>query len=242
MYRLGMKYVYRLGVVVMLVVAVSACGGSAQGEAARPIPEGHNATLPPGKYFSDEFKPRASFSLNKGWRDPYQTSSTLSLLAPERFCGPGCTYLDFWVVRSVLRVVSPYEAESQPAPNDIVAWLQANPNLKTEEPQQTTIGGLKGVQVDAAASHVPQEYLSGCMKDCLPLFEDPTDTSQHFGLYEGDKARFIVLDDIGGKTVTIAIRASADNFDAFLPYAHKVLDTVEWKGRSGESKATCVCD
>src|SRR5215213_5061536 len=46
MYRLGMKYVYRLGVVVMLVVAVSACGGSAQGEAARPIPEGHNATLP----------------------------------------------------------------------------------------------------------------------------------------------------------------------------------------------------
>jgi hypothetical protein len=241
MYWLAMKYVFRLGLVVMFVVAVSACGESAQDKAARSIPEGHNVTLPQGKYVSDEFKPRASFSLNKGWRDPYQTSSILSLFAPKRFCGSGCTYLDFWVVRSILKIVSPYEAESQPAPIGMIAWLQANPNLKTEEPQQTTVGGLKGVQVDAAASHVSQEYLSGCMKACLPLFEDPADTSQHFGLYKGDKARFIVLDDVGGMTVTIAIRASADNFDAFLPYAHEVLDTVEWKGRSGESEATCVC-
>ena len=42
--------------------------------------------------------------------------------------------------------------------------------------------------------------------------------------------RFIVLEDIGGERVTIAVEAPAVDFEEFLPKAQKVIDTVEWEG------------
>jgi hypothetical protein len=46
----------------------------------------------------------------------------------------------------------------------------------------------------------------------------------------GTKYRFIVLEDIGGETVTIAFGGPAVDFEEFLPEAQDMLDTVEWKG------------
>jgi hypothetical protein len=228
-----MKHALRLGMLVALaLITVSACGGgeSAQDKApqARKLPDGDVGTVQAGKYVTGEFKPIESLTLNKGWRDPYQSSTTLSLLAPERFCPP-CSYLDFWVVKRVLKVVSPSEAKAQPAPDDMVAWLRNNPYLDTEKPQRTTVGGLKGVQFGATPSRVPQQYFGTCMDVCLPLFEDPTYTSIHFSLYDGNKARFIVLEDVEGKQVTIGFHSPANKFDEFLPHVQEVLDTVKWE-------------
>jgi hypothetical protein len=233
-----MRHFLQLGLLVALVlIVVSACGGaeSAQDNAAqdkaaqaRTLQDAHSGPIPPGRYVSDDFKPKVSFTLNKGWRDPFQNPTNLSLLAPERFCPP-CSSLDFWVVKRVLKVVSSYEAKPQPAPKDMVSWLRNNPNLDTGKPQETTVGGIKGVQFDATPSRVPQEYLIACIDVCLPLFEDPDDAGQHFSLYEGDKARFIVLEDVEGKQVTIALHSQANKFDEFLPYAQEVLDTVKWE-------------
>jgi hypothetical protein len=45
-----------------------------------------------------------------------------------------------------------------------------------------------------------------------------------------EKVRFIVLEDVKGKTVTIFVEASASGFDEFLAKAQQVIKTVEWEG------------
>jgi hypothetical protein len=44
------------------------------------------------------------------------------------------------------------------------------------------------------------------------------------------KVRFIVLEDVNGKTVTIAVLAPTVKFDETWIKARRVLNTVEWKG------------
>src|ERR671928_610431 len=56
-----------LGLLAMLVVlALSACGGDEKEAKPRPLPEEPKA-LRPGTYRSEEFKPSLSFRVGKGW-------------------------------------------------------------------------------------------------------------------------------------------------------------------------------
>ncbi len=64
------------------------------------------------------------------------------------------------------------------------------------------------------------------MVPCLPLVNS---SGLDFSLFGRSKARFIVLENVKGKTVTIAISAPAAKFDEFWPKAQTVLKSVEWK-------------
>jgi hypothetical protein len=65
--RLLVGRVLSLGLLVVLVVlAVSACGGDEKKAKARPLPEEPKA-LRPGTYRSEEFNPSLSFRVGKGW-------------------------------------------------------------------------------------------------------------------------------------------------------------------------------
>ena len=67
MNRLLVGHVLSLGLLVVLVVlALSACGGDEKKAKARPLPEDPK-TLRPGTYRSEEFKPSLSFHVGKGW-------------------------------------------------------------------------------------------------------------------------------------------------------------------------------
>jgi hypothetical protein len=159
------------------------------------------------------------------------------------------SYLEFLVVPKVYKVVSSYEAKEEPAPEDMVSWLQNNPNLDTENPEPMMVGGVKGSQFDAVASRIPQEYLSGGYHGvntyhvrhggniyddapCLPLFQTLPGYGRDstYELCKMYKVRFIVLEDVNGKTVTIAVLAPTVKFDETWIKARRVLNTVEWKG------------
>jgi hypothetical protein len=249
MYRRMVGQSLRLGPLVILVLlTLSACGGAqAQG---RKVPEdkGGEATkphrIPAGNYVTDEFRPAMSFRLNKGWQSgPHpkesfdgflETSHTITLSA---FSEAGTSFLEFLVVPKVYKVVSSYEARAKPAPKDMVSWLRNNPNLDTEKPEPASVGGVKGKELDAVASHIPQEYFSGnyhgcCQRPSLPLFQviPGYGTEGTYGIRKDEKVRFIVLDDVKGKTVTIAVLTPAVNFDEVWHKARKVLDSVKWTG------------
>jgi hypothetical protein len=49
-------------------------------------------------------------------------------------------------------------------------------------------------------------------------------------LVEGVKAGVIVLEDVGGETVTIGFFSPTSEFEEFAPEAQKVLDSVKWTG------------
>jgi hypothetical protein len=251
MYRLVVvekKEAFGVGLLMVLILLLCACGGAqSQG---RKIPEDNSFytkahRIPAGKYVTDEFRPAMSFRLGEGWRtgpdpnDSYghhlETSHNIFLSSISE---SGTSFLEFLVVPKVYKVVSSYEAKAKPAPTDMVTWLQNNPNLEAEKPEPVSVGGVKGKEFDAVASHLPQGYVNGGYhafnqdEPCLPLFQVIPAYAENstYSLFKNYKVRFIVLDDVQGKLVTISVLAPAANFDEFLAKAQRVLDSVKWSG------------
>jgi hypothetical protein len=221
-----------VGMLTILLLAQTACGGggSAQEEANKvhTIPEDaqtyEGEPLPAGRYVTEEYKPAMSFTLGKGWtRGGPELPDVWDLRDIENDA--------FWVLFSSAEKVydpkGPDRVKIAPAPEDMVAWLQANPHLKTEEPKPTSVGGEKGVQFDAIVTPpVEVPLCPGCVG--VPLFHY-SDGERSY-VENGEKIRFIVVEDVKGKTVTIFVESSVPGFEKFMPKAQKVIDTAEWKG------------
>ena len=223
-----------VGMLTILMLALTACGGgsSAQQEEeankVRHIPEDaqtyEGEPLPAGRYVTEEFKPAMSFSLSKGWtRGGTELPDIWDLRDLENDA--------FWLVfSSAEEVYDPKGSERvkiAPPPEDMVAWLRANPHLKPEEPKPTSVGGEKGVQFDAIVTGAVETPLCpGCVD--LPLFRHSDGESS--GVDKGEKIRCIVVEDVKGKTVTIFVESSPQGFEEFMAKAQQVIKTVEWKG------------
>src|ERR687893_2754197 len=115
-----------LGLLAMLVVlALSACGGDEKKAKARPLPEDPKA-LRPGTYRSEEFKPSLSFHVGKGWSSsPFVEASDFLPIARGQTAG-----LSF---ANVQEVYKPTRTVSQivDAPKDMAGWFQQHPYLQT---------------------------------------------------------------------------------------------------------------
>jgi hypothetical protein len=229
---------------LLLALAVVGCGGGGgqpqqeeeaaeqrernpqpqqQQEEAKPRAVPEYGDLRPGMYVTDEFKPAFSFEVvGKGWVvGGAEERGVLDMRQGAE--GP---VLSFVNEQEVFDPSKLRDMDSVPAPKNLVTWLQRHPYLETEQPQPATIGGVKGVQLDAVvADDVPT---SECGDNCLGLFMVTLEIA--WVAYEKEKVRFIVLEDVGGERVTIAVEALAVDFEEFLPKAQKVIDTVEWKG------------
>jgi hypothetical protein len=233
-----MRLVLGVGMLTILILALAACGGgsSAQGSSAQEekakkvhtIPEDSQVyegkPLPAGRYVTEEFKPPMSFRLGKGWsRGGPELRDIWDLRSIENDA--------FWVVfANAEEVWDPNGSDGlkiAPAPEDMVAWLQANPHMKSEKPKPTSIGGEKGVQFDAIVSGSAESpECPGCVD--LPLFR--LSDGGTTGVEKGEKIRFIVLEDVKGQTVSIFIEASTLGFEEFFSKAQQMIKTVEWKG------------
>ena len=226
MNRLLVGRVLSLGLLVVLVVfALSACGGDEKKAKARPLPEDPKA-LRPGTYRSEEFKPSLSFHVGKGWSNSPQEVDFLGI-ARGQTAG-----LNFTNVQEVYKPTKTGSANVVDAPKDMVGWLQQHPYLQTSKPEPVRVGGVKGVQFDLVLGDLPQTYNGTCSSVvgnpiCVDLFR--LSTGAPILLVEGYKASAIVLEDIEGETVTIGFVSRASEFGEFAPEAQKVLSSVEWR-------------
>jgi hypothetical protein len=229
-----MRLALGVGMLTILMLALTACGGgsSAQQEEASKvvhhIPEDSQTyegePLPAGRYITEEFKPTMSFSLSKGWT---RGGTELRDIWDLRDIENDAFWLEFTSAEEVYDPKGSDELKIAPAPEDMVAWLQDNPHLKPEEPKPTSVGGEKGEQFDAIVTGAVETPLCrGCVD--LPLFRHSDGESS--GVEKGEKIRFIVLEDVKGKTVTIFVESSALGFEEFLSKAQKVVDSVKWTG------------
>ena len=217
-----------LGLLVVLVVlALSACGGDEKKAKARPLPEDPQA-LRPGTYRSEEFKPSLSFHVGKGWSStPLEASDVLEITRGQT---AGLTFVNVQEVYKPTRTGSAIVVD---APKDMVGWFQQHPYLQTSKPEPVTVGGVKGLQFDVVVGDRPQYYIPTCTSivgnpNCVDLFR--LSTGGPILLVEGEKAGVIVLEDVEGETVTIGFVSPASEFGEFAPEAQKVLDSVEWRG------------
>ena len=218
-----------LGLLAMLVVlALSACGGDEKKAKARPLPEDPKA-LRPGTYRSEEFKPSLSFHVGKGWSStPPEEASDILGIARGQTAGLG-----FFNVQDVYKPTTTGSAIVVDAPKDMVGWLQQHPYLQTSKPEPVTVGGVKGLQFDMVMVDLPKGYNPTCSSiidnpNCVDLFR--LSTGDTIFLAEGEKMRVIVLEDVQGETVTIGFISPASEFGEFVPEAQKVIDTVKWRG------------
>ena len=220
--------VLSLGLLVVLVVlALSACGGDEKEAKARPLPEDPQA-LRPGTYRSEEFKPSLSFHVGKGWSSTSLEASDFLQIARGQTAG-----ITFVNVQEVYKPTKTGGANIVDAPKDMVGWLQQHPYLQTSKPEPVRVGGVKGLQFDVVVGDLPQNYIPTCTSivgnpNCVDLFR--LSTGGPILLVEGEKVRVIVLEDLEGETVTIGFVSPASEFGEFAPEAQKVLDSVEWRG------------
>jgi hypothetical protein len=229
MNRLLVGRVLSLGLLVVVVVlALSACGGDEKKAKARPLPEDPKA-LRPGTYRSEEFKPSLSFHVGKGWSSSplLEASNVLQITRGQT---AGMSFLNIQEAYKPTKTAGPNVVD---APEDMVGWLQQHPYLQTSNPEPVTVGGVKGVQFDVVLGDLPQTYNGTCSSlvgnpNCVDLFR--LSTGAPILLVEGYKASAIVLEDVEGETVTIGFVSRASEFGEFAPEAQKVLDSVEWRG------------
>ena len=229
MNRLLVGRVLSLGLLVVVVVlALSACGGDEKKAKARPLPEEPKA-LRPGTYRSEEFKPSLSFHVGKGWSSsPLEEASDFLGIARGQTAG-----LAFGNVQEVYKPTKTGSAIVVDAPKDMVGWTQQHPYLQTSKPEPVTVGGVKGLQFDVVVGDLPKGYNPTCSTivgtpNCVDLFR--LSIGGPIFVAEGEKVRVIVLEDLEGQTVTIGFFSPASEFGEFAPEAQKVLDSVEWRG------------
>ena len=222
MNRLLVGRVLSLGLLVVVVVlALSACGGDEKKAKARPLPEEPKA-LRPGTYRSEEFKPSLSFHVGKGWSsDPLEASDSLFIRRGETMG------LGFLKPQEVYKPTKGEALQIVDAPKDLVGWFQHHPHLQTDKPEPVTVGGVKGEQFDVVVADLPEDYSSVCGSDCVGIFR--LSTGSQASLAAGDKLRLIVLEDVQGETVALGFVSPASTFDEFAPKAQKVMDTVKWR-------------
>ena len=232
MNRLLVGRVLRLGLLVVLVVlALSACGGDEKKAKARPLPEDPKA-LRPGTYRSEEFKPSLSFHVGKGWSsaplEGYGEAHDVLLIARGQTAG-----MSFVNVQEVYKPTRTGSAIVVDAPEDMVGWLQQHPYLQTSKPEPVRVGGVKGVEFDVVVGDLPKGYNPTCSSiigdpNCVDLVRLSTGGSLFVA--EGYPGRGIVLEDLERETVTIGFFSPASEFEEFVPEAQKVIDTVKWRG------------
>jgi hypothetical protein len=228
MNRVLVGRVLSLGLLVVLIVlALSACGGDEKKAKARPLPEDPKS-LRPGTYRSEEFKPSLSFHVGKGWSSTPLEAADFLQIARGQTAGLG-----FGNVQEVYKPTKTGEPNVVDAPKDMGGWLQQHPYLQTSQPEPVRVGGVKGLQFDVVVGDRPQYYIPICTSivgtpNCVDLFR--LSTGGPILLVEGEKVRVIVLEDVEGQTVTIGFVSPASEFGEFAPEAQKVLESVEWRG------------
>lgn len=219
-----------LATVALIALGVIACtagvGAEQQRTEARPLPESAQ-DLSPGEYRTEAFEPALSFTVGKGW----------ALECPE---GPDFVCLLPQGKQTRLRLVNVDEVyepsglmdmsgKTTPPPADLVGFFERHPYLETDKPQQVSVGGIEGRQLDVAVGELPKGYPEGlCVSDCVQLsvFSDGDD----WAIEEGNKDRLTILKDVKGETVVIDFSSPAAWFDESWPEAEKVIKTVEWRG------------
>jgi hypothetical protein len=227
--KVRMRWAMWLLAATMVILPQTACGGSGGGseeeaKARRPLPEDEKA-LGPGEYRSEEFEPSLSFRVGEGWSNlPPEGSDALLITRGHEAGGLGFANVQEVYVYKPTRTNHPNVVEG---PEDMVGWFQEHPYLQTDKPEQVTVGGVKGVQLDVVVGDVPVDYYGECGSGCVDLFR--LGSAYPVSLWKEDKARFIVLEDVKGETVTMGFVSPATEFDKHVPEAQKVIDTVQWR-------------
>ena len=206
-----------------VALAGGACGAPEEAK-PRPLPE-EARELGPGTYRTEEFEPAFSFRVGEGWSTSPPEVYDILLITRANEGDLGFVNLEG------ARFFKPTDtgtAYMTDVPKDVVGWFRGHPYLETRGTDPVEVGGVEGVRTDVVVGDLPRGLSDECGSGCVPLFRFSSG-GLPLVLFEEDKARVIVLEDVRGETVITGFAIRAAEFDEHAPEAQKVLDTVEWR-------------
>ena len=131
--------------------------------------------------------------------------------------------LGFFRPQAVVDPEDPDQSTLMAAPNTVdgwAEWFREHPRLDAQAPVPVTVGGVPGVRIDQTVSSVPEGQPWLALWSHQDGFEIRDD--------KGARGRMIVL-EVEGEPLLISASAADDaGFEALLPKAQQVLDTLEW--------------
>jgi hypothetical protein len=209
----------RLGLLVALVLVVSACGA----ETGKPFSE-QFSSIEPSRYHTTEFEPALAFEVGGGWTVHVPEEPTVFTITRRSF-----NELTF---ASPQKVFDPNDPdELVPAPQDLanwISWFREHPYLRTSPKLESeSIGGVEGQRLEMTVSS-PLDYDSESCGSHVPIYPVRSGSDECF--LRQDRTR-IIVSEVEGEAVLVIISATeGELFEGFVPQAREVLDTVEWEG------------
>ncbi len=228
MQRSGMRHVLLVGAVLAFCALVSgACGAPDEEAKPRPLPD-EPRKLEPGAYRTEDFEPAFSFEVGGGWSTDLPEAYDLLVITRGAEGGVlGFTNLEGAHFYKPTNTGTPYMTD---VPKDVVGWFRGHPYLETQGTDPVKVGGVEGVRLDLVVGDLPEgHYSEWCGSGCVPLIRFGSGGPPLI-LWQEDKARLIVLEDVEGETVITGFAGPTSEFEEQAPEAQKVLDTVKWRG------------
>jgi uncharacterized protein YjbI with pentapeptide repeats len=218
---------------IQLLVQASSLVEATMPDGQKFTVEDRNIPILAGQHTTDEFDPAFSFEVGERWKDNRSETPTFAEISLWSDSGQPLGQIFFTTPSHVFDPSNPSKLSMVPPPENVeewASWFQRHPNLETSKPVRVSVGGESGVQIDVTPSSTLESYPRDlCVRPCVMLYPPVPIVS-----LKGGKDRFVIV-DVGDKTVVIDVAAPVDKFDAFLPKAQKVLNSVEWKGTVGDS-------
>jgi class 3 adenylate cyclase len=189
----------------------------------------HRGRLEAGTYETSVFEPRTRFTVEDGWIGLNNYIDAIGL------GHPGTPFGEIDVGR--IQVVSETPCLGSPnrligpSARDFIAFLQAHPYLTTSDPQPVIVGGKRGLAIDV---EVTRPLLPADCPDS-PLPPDHPAWTHEYVFQVGqesvwlryhDRVRIVSIDVVDGPAVTFIIESTPDDYQAFLPIAQRVVDSL----------------
>ena len=205
------------------VVAVAclsiAVGGCATGSSPAPAEAPASTARPSGPlpikvgtalgtYATTSFQPQLTLTVaSDGWLFPFVDDDDEAGLIRAGDLG---LYMS-----RIGQVVDPTSHQPVAAPDDLVAWLAAHPDLEAGSPGSATLAGSDVAWVDVAA-----------VGDDVEIFAFPTGNLR---VSAGTTGRFWVL-PLEGPDLVVSGLAPTDAFDAAIPDIESIVETIKIEG------------
>ena len=98
-------------------------------------------------------------------------------------------------------------------PEDLVAWLQANPRLSVQNPTPVTVGGLDGVALDIRVIDSLTDPPGECTSRACVVLATVAGSDEAVDIERGQLARLVILGEPGHQLVLL-YRAPERQFPA----------------------------
>lgn len=220
---------------VLLAVAVGLVARSGDGAKpaapAQPLPD-RAGPIAPGRYHTAVLQPAIDFTVEAGWAlgEPEaadvlflkrtggeQPAAELTVLSVGRVFPGDRTY----------QGAADYVAAGagEPAPPNLLTWLQRHPRLKVSTPSETSVGGAAAARVDIEA--VSPYRSDVCVGQCVALFQLHAEPGQYrlVKLDQGETMRLYIV-QVDGRTVVVSVVVPTEALGSVTPSVDAVVKTI----------------